>query len=70
MLGLEQGPASRGLRRHLGRARVEYRVLRKENSQGQMTPNGPHRCRHYGTGANVVAPVPSYTLDKINGTGA
>ena len=24
-----------------------------------LTPNGPHRCRHYGTGANVVAPVPS-----------
>ena len=35
-----------------------------------LKPNVLHRCRHYGTGVNCVAPVPSYSLDKINGTGA
>ena len=36
----------------------------------QMTPNGPHRCRHYGTGAKLDIEGGTWYWNPSDGTGA
>lgn len=51
---------------HLSVLWIEY-YIQYTDSNEKLTLNVPHLCSH--TGINFVAPVPSYDLDKINGTG-